>query len=144
MTSFAAIQQIARPKRVAQMPQWPGARMAVRLAIVGVREDPPLAVGIDFPDGSSMAVEYQLHRQHDVPPAVYGELGDPPLLSIVVIDNGVAIRKRSGLTERTDAHDAERALAEIQKLLGADRPLAIIGASIDENATRRRYWWRLD
>lgn len=136
---------IERPRNLAAMPWWPGARTAINLAIAGVRENPRLAIGHDFPDGTSMALEYQPDRRIDVPPEVYGHVGDPPLLSIIVIDHGVGWTKdRAGAWRFTQEHDAEKALREIAILLGKDKPKAVYGQSINPKLSRRQYWFRCE
>lgn len=132
------------PKRIAPMPSWPGPTTAIELAVAGVREDPPFAVGFDFPDGSSMMLEYQLERSPDAPPEMYNTVGEPPLLSVLVLDRGAGLVTRYGMTARVAPHQAEKALQEIQKVIGVEKPLGIVAQGLNPRTSRRRYWWKLE
>jgi len=131
---------VERPTNVAQMPEWPGASKAIGLAVYGARQPNPLAVGIDFPDGSSACLEYQTTRTRDTPETVYERIG-VPCLAVLVLDRGAGVRVVNGIPTRVAANDAERAIAEIHHLLGKERPLAVLGSGMNERDTRRRYFW---
>lgn len=124
------------------MPLWPGAKRAVELAIAGVREDPPVAVGHDFADGSSMCLEYLTTQPREVPAEAADKLGALPWLSVLVLDRGVGLAVQYGLTRRIRAHDAEKALAEMRDLFGEEPPV-VISQGIDARSSRRRYLWKL-
>ena len=127
-----------RPTHVLPLTFWPGAVAAIEGAMKGAEHDPPLAFGLDCPDGSSILVEYQLERQLEVVmrwPEIYQNCGSPPLLSVLVIDGQPDGFRRS--------HMAHQFLTEIWKVLGERRPTSLIGASVDETASRRRYFWRV-
>lgn len=145
--NIAGVQDLApnlsTPTLVAPLPLWPGAKRVTELAIAGVREDPPIAVGFDFPDGSSMCVEYVTKQLHELPAGGVEALGALPWLSVLVLDRGVGLRTVLGMTKRVRAHDAERALAEMRDLFGEEPPV-VITQGIDPRSSRRRYLWKVD
>ncbi len=135
------VYEIRRPATLATLPYWPDdAAEVVEAAIYGARGGPvAIACFWRFPDGSDITLEYQLDRRPEVDPRVYETAGDPPLLSIVVDDHGAGVKVVSGgMNRRVAANDAEKALADIQKHLGKDKPLAMYGSIM---ATSRRQYW---
>lgn len=129
------------PIRLMPMPHWPGAKRAVELAIAGA---PFMAVGFDCFDRSSIALEYVLEQRDDVPTDVSEALNGYPLLSIICVDHGIGVKEINGLPARTSPNDAERYVSEIQKLLGKDKPTAVIGAGLNLTDTVRRYFWKVE
>lgn len=132
-------------KRVAQMPSWPGPKDAIKLAQAGVRERPPFGLGLDFPDGTAMLLDYQLTREADVEDGVYEHVGEPPLLCVTVFHRGVGVKMINGMATRVREHDAEKALRELQWHIGTDTPLAVISKGLGKNRTTgsQRYFWRI-
>lgn len=131
------------PASIVQMPQWPGAAMAIALAERGAREKPPIGLALNCADGSQMIIEYQLVPAPGTPEDVYARIGDAPWLVVMVLDKGVGIRRRNSIPERWRPNDGERYVAELHKLLGKDRPLAVVGSALVERDTRRRYFWSI-
>lgn len=130
------------PAIVAPLPLWPGARKAVELALLGAREDPPIAVGIDFPDGSCLSIEVLAKQPTEVPAPAAERLGSLPWLSVLVLDRGVGLTVEHGMARRVRAHDAEKALAEMRDLF-AEEPPAVITQGLDPRTSRRRYLWKV-
>lgn len=128
-------------KQVAQMPQWPGASLAVQLAVYGAKELAPKAIGLDLPDGSAILLDYQTTMDRDCPPVIYTRVGQPPILLVFVLDRGIGVKIVKGIPQRFRANDAEKCVAELHHFLGKDRPLAVIGSIIDERNSWRKYYW---
>ena len=135
--------EIELPKRLAPMPNWPGAKTAIELAVAGF---PILAVGFECSDRSKIALEYLPYFNGEVPASVYEGLngGYCPLLSVYCVDNGVGVKSVNGIATRVRENHAERYLREIHKLLGADRPVGVIAAGLDVSDTVRRYFWKVE
>lgn len=132
---------IRQPARWVALPFWPDKVSEVIVAaIAGAKGPIPLAVTWTFPDTTQITLEYQLEHRPETPPSVYEHVGPPPLLSIIVFDNGIGI-DRDGKFARE--HQAEMALRDIALLLGKDNPKAVYGESINPAKTRRQYWWRV-
>ena len=138
MGKYSVLQQ---DKMVMQMPRWPGASVAVQLAVYGAREKQPKAIGLDCPDGSCIMLDYQVYKDKEVPDVIYERVGKPPILSVIVLDRGIGVKVIKGISTRFRANDGEKYIAELHKHLGAERPLAVIGSIMDEKNSWRRYFW---
>lgn len=132
---------IEMPVRLMPMPHWPGPKRCVELAVAGY---PVMAVGMDCWDRSAISIEFIPEPRPDVPPDVVEALNGYPLLSIVCIDNGVGVKDINGIPTRVRENMAEQYCREIQKLLGEDRPIAVIGAGLNTSDTTRRYFWKIE
>lgn len=129
-------------KRIESLPFWPEPKRVLQLAMAAAAQADPFAVGGKFPDGSEIAAGYELTRQVGVPDEVYDK-APPPLLYVVVLDHMAGVgHDRGGLTKRTKANDAEKALVELQAYLGRE-PVAVIASGINPALSSRRYWWKV-
>lgn len=132
-TRMYSIAVLDRPTRLCSMPVWPGAQMAVKLAISGAREFPHLAVGYDCPDGTAVCLEYMTEADADTPLEVYQHCNGLPLLKVLVFDRG-----------RPRPHLADMLWKELEGYMGDRKPLSIIGASVDTSRGRRAHWWHAE
>lgn len=132
-----------KPTLCMPLPAWPGARKVVELVIAGAREEPPIGLGIDFPDGSAMTLEYLTKQPREVPANGVERLGALPWLSVLVLDRGVGLRTIHGMTSRVKDHDAERRLRELRDLFGEEPPVVIL-QGVNAGTSRRRYLWKVD
>lgn len=138
-------QTLRTPPAVMPMPFWPGAKRAIELAVSGAKEAPRIAVGGTFGDRSEIVLEYQLLRQYGVPDELYDQVGEPPLLRVLVADHGVGISQVKGLTTRVRENEAERALREVRDLIGGESKAgAVIFSGLSETDTRHSYWFKVD
>ncbi len=139
------VYEIRRPAPLATLPYWPDdAAEVVEAAIYGARGGAvAIACFWRFPDGSDITLEYQLDRRPEADARVYETAGEPPLLSIVVDDHGAGVKVVcGGMSRRVAANDAEKALADIQKHLGKDKPMAMYGQIMA--TSRRQYWVKVE
>lgn len=129
------------PVHVAPMPSWPGASTVVNLAIAGAREVPPLAMGHDFADGSSVCVEYQLTRRTSHPKEMYERIGEPPLLAVLVLHRGVGFKDVLGIPMPHGASMAGLAVRELAIFLGPNRRRAELGAGLTAATVKSLVLW---
>lgn len=135
---------IDRPARLVKAPPWPDdVQDVITAAVVGARGGGfPIALQFDFKDGTVMYISYETARNSHTPASVYGNVGEPPLLTMIVIDNGVGIDRVTGALVRE--HEAEKRLREIIEHIGKDRAKAVFGETMNPRKTRRQYWIKLD
>lgn len=132
---------LERPKRVALMPYWPGAKEAIGLALYGARRN--TAWEMDCRDRSVLFISIE----QKLPRGLSGEdeerleqaLRAPPYLVVIVEDHGAGIRLVDGMPRRVLPNETERCLQEIEQLLG--KCPAVIGSGMNEYDTKRLYLW---
>jgi len=132
---------LGRPRRVADMPYWPGARKALDAALFAARAQ--TAWRAVFIGGSALFVSVEMELPSGIKPEdrtkLEGVLRKPPYLVVTAEDHGAGISVVHGVPQRVAPNETEVKLREFAKLLG--EPWAVIGSSMDERDTRRWYFW---